>query len=180
MKELTRELENQEPSGDLFDVIMGVDWARLDTDQLVTVSILARKLKSACEWVELAALRRTEDPTELAMALTEPEQTVARRKEASVVLETLPRLAEQLRRGELDFRRLDAVRERVQHLSPEMVAEVEDALVGVAAGLNRTQLCRKTTALVAHANPDGYETRCHKATKDRRVEFSPLPDGMAN
>ncbi|WP_345033544.1 hypothetical protein [Kutzneria kofuensis] len=81
-----------------------MDWARLDTDQLVTVSILARKLKSACEWVELAALRRTEDPTELAMALTEPEQTVARRKEASVVLETLPRLAEQLRRGELDFR----------------------------------------------------------------------------
>ncbi|GAA3440554.1 hypothetical protein [Kutzneria kofuensis] len=48
-------------------------------------------------------------------------------------------------------------------------------------GLNRTQLCRKTTALVAHANPDGYETRCHKATKDRRVEFSrPANRGMAN
>ncbi|MBB5897488.1 DUF222 domain-containing protein [Kutzneria kofuensis] len=179
MEELTREMENRPPSGDLFDLIMGVDWARMDTDQLVTVSILARKLKSACEWVELAALRRTEDPTELAMALTEPEQTVARRKEASQVLETLPRLAELLRRGELDFRRLDAVRERVQHLSPDLVAEVEDALVDMAAGLNRTQLCRKTTALVAHADPDGYETRCRKATKDRRVEFSPLPDGMA-
>ncbi|GAA3440507.1 HNH endonuclease signature motif containing protein [Kutzneria kofuensis] len=179
MEELTREMENREPSGDLFDLVMGVDWESLGADQLVTVSILARKLKSACEWVELAALRRTEDPTELAMALTEPEQTVARRKEASVVLEMLPRLADQLRRGELDFRRLDAVRERVRHLSPDLVTEVEDALVDVAAGLNRTQLCRKTTALVAHADPDGYEQRCHKATKDRRVEFSPLPDGMA-
>ncbi|GAA3437044.1 DUF222 domain-containing protein [Kutzneria kofuensis] len=179
MEELTREMETREPSGDLFDLIMGVEWARLDADQLVTVSILARKLKSACEWVELAALRRTEDPTELAMALTEPEQIVARRKEASEALETLPRLAEQLRRGELDFRRLDAVRERVQHLSPDLVTEVEDALVEVAAGLNRTQLCRKTTALVAQADPDGYEQRCHKATKDRRVEFAPLPDGMA-
>ncbi|GAA3439840.1 hypothetical protein GCM10018954_094610 [Kutzneria kofuensis] len=124
-------------------------------------------------------MRRVEDITELAMALTEPEQTVARRKEAATVLDTLPRLAELLRRGELDFRRLDAVRERVQHLSPDLVAQVEDALVGVAAGLNRTQLCRKTTALVAHADPDGYETRCRKATKDRRVEFAPLPDGMA-
>jgi hypothetical protein len=180
MKELTREMEDREPSGDLFDFIMGLDLDNLSPDQLVTASILVRKHKSALEWVELATLKRVDDITELAMAITEPEQTVARRKEASKVLDTLPLLADQVRRGDLDLRRLDAVRERVQHLSsPALVAQVEDALVGVAAGLNRTQLCRRTTALVAKADPEGCERRCQKAREERRVEFSPLPDGMA-
>jgi hypothetical protein len=169
-----------EPGGDLFDLLVGADLDNLSPDQLVTFTILVRKHKSALEWVELAALKRVNDITELAMAIKEPEQTVARRKETSRALDTLPRLADQLRQRELDLSRFDAVRERVRHLSrPEQVAEVEDALADVAAGLNRTQLCRKTTALVAQVDPDGYETRCHKAAKDRRVEFSPLPDGMA-
>jgi hypothetical protein len=45
--------------------------------------------------------------------------------------------------------------------------------------LNRTQLARKATALVAKTDPTGYQARCHKARAERRVEFTPLPDGMA-
>jgi hypothetical protein len=45
--------------------------------------------------------------------------------------------------------------------------------------MTRTQLCRKATALVAMADRDGYERRCHKAKDDRRVEVAALPDGMA-
>ncbi|MEV6606290.1 DUF222 domain-containing protein [Kutzneria sp. NPDC051319] len=180
MREITREMENMEPDGAMFDLLTGTDLDSLCTDQLVTLAILARKMKSACEWAELAVLKRVDDTTELAMAIKEPEQSVARRKEASGALDVLPRLAEQLRCGELDFARFDAVRERIRHLDqPEQITEVEDALVGVAAGLNRTQLCRKTTGLVAKADPEGYETRCQKAAKERRIEFSPLPDGMA-
>ncbi|EWM18196.1 HNH endonuclease [Kutzneria sp. 744] len=180
MREITREMESMEPDGAMFDLLATVDLDGLCTDQLVTLAVLVRKMKSACEWAELAVLKRVDDTTELAMAIREPEQSVARRKEASGALDVLPRLAEQLRRGELDFGRFNAVTERVRHLDrPEQVAEVEDALVDVAAGLNRTQLCRKTTGLVAKADPEGYETRCQKAAKERRVEFSPLPDGMA-
>jgi hypothetical protein len=180
MQEITRELEDTEPSGAVLDLIAGVDFDTLSSDHLVSVIISARRVKALCEWLELDALRRINDITEVAMAIREPAQTVARRKETSRVLDTHPRLADQLRRGLLDLPRLVAVKERTDHLDdPELVAQVEDALVDIAAGLNRTQLCRKTTALIAKADPDGHEARCDKAKAERRVEVSPLPDGMA-
>jgi 5-methylcytosine-specific restriction endonuclease McrA len=73
-----------------------------------------------------------------------------------------------------------AVCERTRHLEDAaQVAEVDHDLAEVAGGLTRSQLCRRTTALVAKADPEGYERRCKKAREERRVEFSPLPDGMA-
>jgi hypothetical protein len=80
----------------------------------------------------------------------------------------------------LDLRRLEAVRDRVRNLpSVELITQVEDTLVGIAPGLTHSQLSRRTTALVAQADPTGYEQRHHKAKTDRRVELRPLPDGMA-
>ncbi|WP_043724990.1 HNH endonuclease signature motif containing protein [Kutzneria sp. 744] len=70
--------------------------------------------------------------------------------------------------------------ERTVHMGdPSLVAKVEDGLVGVAAGLNRSQLARRATKLVAQVDPEGYQRRCRSAEKERRVEFKPLPDGMA-
>jgi hypothetical protein len=75
---------------------------------------------------------------------------------------------------------LEVVRERVINLpSLDMIRQVEDALVDVAPGLTRTQLARLTTKLVAEIDPTGYEQRRQKAKKERKVEFVPLPDGMA-
>jgi hypothetical protein len=180
MEELTRELENREPSGALLDLLMGADIGGLSEDRKVTAFILARKIKAVADHVQLAILAAFDDTTELAMAAKESEQSVVRQKVLSEVLETLPRLSEQLRRGELDLRRLEAVHERVVNLPAQaMIAEVEDGLVEVAPGLNRTQLARRATALVAKADPTGYQARCHKARAGRRVEFTPLPDGMA-
>ncbi|WP_043725816.1 hypothetical protein [Kutzneria sp. 744] len=68
MREITREMENMEPDGAMFDLLTGIDLDSLCTDQLVTLAILARKMKSACEWAELAVLKRVDDTTELAMA----------------------------------------------------------------------------------------------------------------
>ncbi len=80
----------------------------------------------------------------------------------------------------MDLRRLEAVRDRVRNLpSVELITQVEDTLVGIAPGLTHSQLSRRTTALVAQADPTGYEQRHHKAKTDRRVELRPLPDGMA-
>jgi hypothetical protein len=180
MKDITRGMESREPNGTLLDLLASVDPTTLSPDQQITAYILARKIKALAEHIELTILASFDDTTELAMAAREPEQSVVRQKELSGVLETLPRLADQLRRGELDLRRLEAVHERVANLpSRAMVAEVEDALVDLAPELNRTQLARKATALVATVDPTGHEQRCQKARAERRIEFKALPDGMA-
>ena len=180
MKEITRELESVEPSGALLDLLASVNVHDLADDQKVTAYIIAKKIKAFADHVQLAILDGVEDTTEVAMAATESEQAVVRRKELSQVLGVLPRLSDQLRRGDLELRQLEAVYERVRRLpTPELIAEVEDALLDAAPGLNRTRLCRQTSRLVALADPAGYAQRHQKATEDRRVEFSPLPDGMA-
>ncbi|WP_147328424.1 HNH endonuclease signature motif containing protein [Kutzneria buriramensis] len=179
--ELTRELERVEPCGALLDLLAGLDLDALSADERVTVTILARKIRAFADYVELAVLRGVEDTAELAMAITEPEQTVVRRKELTEDLRTLPRLMDQLREGRLDLRRLEAVRDRVRNLpSVALIAEVEDALLDIAPGLTHSQLGRRTTALVAQADPTGYEQRHQKAKSERRVEIRPLPDGMAH
>jgi hypothetical protein len=159
---------------------MSVDLDRLSDDQKITACIMARAIRAWLDHFLLNILSRTENTTELAMALKEPEQSLVRQQESSQMLEVLPRLSELLRQGKIDQRRLGAVYERVVNLpSPEMIAEVEAALVGVAPELTRTQLARRTTKLTAEVDPLGYEQRCQKATKDRKVEFVSLPDGMS-
>ena len=172
--------ERRGPDGVLFDLLAGVDLAGLPDEQKVTAYILAKKIEAFAQHAQLVILNSFEDTAEMAMAITEPEQTVVRRKKFAEVLELLPRLSEQLRRGELDQARLAAVHERVVNLaSAEMITEVEDSLVEVAAGLTRSQLSRRTSKMVAEVDPVGYEQRREKAECGRRVEIRPLPDGMA-
>ncbi|MFC0541047.1 HNH endonuclease signature motif containing protein [Kutzneria chonburiensis] len=178
--ELTRDIESMEPTGAMFDLVVGVDPASLTQEDLVNFVGVARKVRAVCEWAEHEALNHIDDLTELAMATKVSEPALARSQEIAAALETHPALAERFRRGEIDLARFAAVWERTRHLSdPAQVAEVDQALAEQAAGMTRTQVCRKATALVAKADPDGYEQRCHKAKNDRQVRLSPLPDGMA-
>jgi hypothetical protein len=180
MKEITRELESLEPSGELMDLLLSVRVESLSEEQILTALIVNKRLIAALEYINLALRRELSDTAEVAMATHEPEQSVVRQKERSSVLERLPRLCEQLRRGELDLRRLETVNARVINLPcPEMVAEVEDALVEDAPGLTHTQLARRATKAVAEVDPLGYDQRRLKARDGRGVEFFPLPDGMA-
>ncbi|QUQ65855.1 DUF222 domain-containing protein [Kutzneria sp. CA-103260] len=180
MKEITRELEAVEPSGVMVDLLLGVDVESLTDDQKLTLLILTRKAMAALHYVELSLVRGIEDTAEIAMAIHEPEQSVVRQKEYSDVLDRLPRCAELLRRGEIDARRLKTVDDRVVHLTdPALISQVDEALADVAPGLTRTQLARRATKAVAEADPLGYDQRRLKAREDRRVEFTPLPDGMA-
>ncbi|QUQ65973.1 DUF222 domain-containing protein [Kutzneria sp. CA-103260] len=180
MKEITRELESMEPSGVMVDLLLGVDVEGLTDDQKLTLLIVARKAMAALHCVELSLVRGIEDTAEIAMAVHEPEQSVVRQKEYSDVLDRLPRCAELLRRGEIDARRLKTVDDRVVHLTdPELISQVDEALADVAPGLTHTQLARRATKAVAEADPLGYDQRRLKAREDRRVEFIPLPDGMA-
>ncbi|QUQ63236.1 DUF222 domain-containing protein [Kutzneria sp. CA-103260] len=180
MEQITRELESTKPSGVMVDLLLGADVESLTDDQKLTLLILTRKAMAALHYVELSLVRGIEDTAEIAMAVREPEQSVVRQKEYSVVLDRLPRCAELLRRGEIDPRRLKTIDDRVVHLAdPELVAQVDAALADVAPGLTRTQLARRATKAVAEADPLGYDLRRLKAREDRRVEFTPLPDGMA-
>jgi len=180
MEEITRELESAEPSGAMLDLLLDADLSSLNPDQQITAFILARKITAVADHVRLSILHDFEDLTEMAMAIHEPEQSVVRQKERSTVLDRLPRLAELLRRGEIDLRRLETVDERVVNLPNQaMITEVEDALADIAPGLTRTQLARRATKAVAEADPLGYDQRRLKAKQERRVEFIPLPDGMA-
>jgi len=180
MEEITQELESAEPSGAVVDLLLGADISTLSPEQILTAIIVARKNLAALQHLELALLRVMDDITEIAMATHQPEQSVVRQKQRSAVLDRLPRLAELLRRGEIDLRRLETVDERVVHLPNQaMITEAEDALVDIAPGLTRTQLARRTTKAVAEVDPLGYDQRRLKANEDRCVEFIPLPDGMA-
>jgi len=180
MEEITRELECAEPSGAIVGLLFGADVACLTAEQRLTALILVRKNLAALHHLELTLLYEMDDMTEIAMATHEPEQSVVRQKERSAALDRLPRCAELLRRGEIDLRRFETVVDRVVHLgSQEMISRVEDVLVDVAPGLTRSQLARHATKAVAEVDPTGYEQRRQKAKEDRRVEFSPLPDDMA-
>ncbi|QUQ65688.1 hypothetical protein JJ691_34120 [Kutzneria sp. CA-103260] len=168
-----------EPSGAIVDLLLGADAAALTEEQKLTALVLAHRAIASLHHVRLSLLREVEDTAEIAMAIHEPEQSVVHQKHRSAMLDRLPRMAELLRRGEIDLRRMETVDDRVVHLAkPELVAQVEDALVDLAPGLTRTQLARRTTKAVAEADPLGYDQRRLKAREDRRVEFTPLPDGM--
>ncbi|GAA3436449.1 HNH endonuclease [Kutzneria kofuensis] len=180
MEELTLDMENKEPCGALFDLLARVGIPGLSGQEKVTAYILAGKIAAFGHAIQLEVLHHVDDLTELAMAGHEPERALGQRKEFSRVVETLPRLFAQLRRGEIDQRRLEVVDERVAHLPTQaLITQVEDTLIEVAPGLNRSQLARQTTKLVALADPDGSDRRCQQAKAERRVEFRPLPDGMA-
>ena len=180
MGELTPEIENVQPDGAMYDLVMSVDPAGLTQEELLTFAIVARRLRASCEYAELAALAQVQDTTELAMAIKVAEPALAKAHEVAAALGRHPAMAQRFRGGDVDLARFVAVHERTRHLDdPAQVAEVDRALAEVAGGLTRSQLCRKTTALVATADPEGYERRCKKAKEERRVEFTPLPDGMA-
>src|SRR5438309_2935872 len=132
MEEITRELETGELRGTQLELLMGVDLGRLTGDQKITTYVVAKRIHAFADHMMLSILAGFEDTTELAMAIKEPEQTVVRHKEHSDVLDMFPRLAEQLRRGDLDLRRLQVVRDRAHTLSPDLITQVEDALVDVA------------------------------------------------
>jgi len=180
MEKLTQELESAEPSGAVVDLLLGANISTLSADQMLTALILTRKNLAALQHLELTLLRAMDDTTEIAMATHQPEQSVVRQKERSAVLDRLPRLCELLRRGEIDLRRLETVDERVINLPCQaMITQVEDELIDAAPGLTRTQLARRATKTVAEADSLGSDQRRLKATQERRVEFVPLPDGMA-
>ncbi|MFC0548608.1 DUF222 domain-containing protein, partial [Kutzneria chonburiensis] len=112
-----------EPTGAMFDLVVGVDPASLTQEDLVNFVGVARKVRAVCEWAEHEALNHIDDLTELAMATKVSEPALARSQEVAAALETHPALAERFRRGEIDLARFAAVHERTRHLAdPAQVA----------------------------------------------------------
>lgn len=177
--ELDRELEDTVPNGTLFDLLVSTDPSRLSDAETLTAVVMTRKAQAMLEHVAMRLLSAFPNTTEVALATHQTEQSVMRQKELGDALVALPRLAEQVQRGELDMFRLTTVYKRVEKLpSQAMVEQVEDELLDVAAGLNNTTLAHRTNRLVGIVDPNGFEARHTKAKAERKVEFIPLPDGM--
>ena len=165
------------PSGDMLSILLGLDLSGVSEAGRVTALVVIERLKAALDHMQLSLLRQVTDTTEIALALRWTERALVRRTRLAEALTMLPQLSELMRSGDLDARRLETIYQRVQRLPDPGVAD--EHLAEIAPDLNPTQLARRTTQLVGRLDPDGLERRHTTARQERRVEFTPLPDGMA-
>ncbi|GAA3390771.1 HNH endonuclease signature motif containing protein [Cryptosporangium minutisporangium] len=84
-----------------------------------------------------------------------------------------------LEQGRITYRHAVELVHALEPLDDEAAATVEAALLDTAGSKTPGQLARKARREVAKADPGGADERHRKARKGRRVDFTPLPDGMA-
>jgi hypothetical protein len=140
-----------------------------------------------------AGLGRRSVIAEVALACGLSEYAVAQRVDAAQALESrLPITGAAMRRGELDWPRVQAIADATFGLTDQVATRVEAAVFGpdtdseavpegadggpiVAPSLPR--LRRALAAAVAALDPDAA-AQAERARRQRRVAFSPAPDGM--
>ncbi|SHN74994.1 HNH endonuclease signature motif containing protein [Cryptosporangium aurantiacum] len=81
--------------------------------------------------------------------------------------------------GLITYRHAAEIVHALEPLDDETAAAVEARLLDAAERKTPAQLARQARKEVAKADPAGADERHKKARKGRRVEFTPLPDGMA-
>ncbi|SHN28653.1 HNH endonuclease signature motif containing protein [Cryptosporangium aurantiacum] len=84
-----------------------------------------------------------------------------------------------LSEGRITYRHAVEIVHALEPLDDERAAEVEARLLDSAEKKTPAQLARQARREVAKADPDGAEKRHRKARKGRRVDFTPVADGMA-
>ena len=84
-----------------------------------------------------------------------------------------------LAEGRITYRHAAEIVHALEPLDDERAAAVEARLLRAAATKTPAQLARQARKEVAKADPDGADKRHQKARAGRRVDFAPLPDGMA-
>lgn len=190
--ELAEWLTSSDPAylddADLIDAAAA--WERLTSwaqaGQMAVLGELARRRPASGE--TRAAVRERGDPTgvsefaadEVAPALRLSRSAAASRVALAIELRT--RLAgtfAALARGELDMSKTRTVADATRPLSDENTAAVERRVLDRASRQTVGQLRASVGRAVIAVDPDGAERRHARARKDRRLVFSPLPDGMA-
>jgi hypothetical protein len=84
-----------------------------------------------------------------------------------------------LEEGRITYRHAAEIVHALTPLDDDNAADVEARLLGSAGAKTPAQLARQARKEVAKADPEGADKRHREARKGRRVDFTPLPDGMA-
>ena len=117
---------------------------------------------------------------EVAVAMRWTRNAAFARLHLAVTVTTrLPSTLDALARGDLDLRGVQALAEITEPLGADTAKAVEAAVLPKAGGWNTTELRRAARRAVARLDPAGLEQRHQARKQERRVEFTPLDDGMA-
>jgi hypothetical protein len=117
---------------------------------------------------------------EIAVALGWTRNQAAHRLHIAVaVTKRLPDTLDALERGDLDLRQVEAIEDLTSPLTVETARAVEAAVLPKAAGWNTSELRRAVRRVIARLDPDGVKERAEVRRQDRKVEFIPMDDCMA-
>ena len=117
---------------------------------------------------------------ELAAALVVTRQSIERCTARGMSLHAYPVLADALRAGRVDLRKVDVILDESFVLSFDSVrAEVIGQATEAATGLTAPQLARFVRRLILAADPEIGEKRAKEARTERGVDLRWGPDSMA-
>ncbi|TWP50891.1 DUF222 domain-containing protein [Lentzea tibetensis] len=91
----------------------------------------------------------------------------------------LPETVDALQRGEIDLYKARTLNDLTKPLSDEQVREVEERVLGKAAGQTGQQMRARARRLVMKVDPQGWEERRAEKRAQRVAWFEPLEDEMA-
>ncbi|TAM70474.1 MAG: HNH endonuclease [Microbacteriaceae bacterium] len=146
------------------------DWAELAVDVMVCPGDPEDYRREMCHRSVTA---------EIACALRIPEQTIAAQIDSAVALRSFPNTLAALWAGRISLRHADVIVDNCESLPSQSRAELEAALLPIAADTTAARLKRKARVLRERMHPDSMAKRKAAARLDRRLEFQPDRDGMA-
>ncbi|NMN94769.1 DUF222 domain-containing protein [Nocardiaceae bacterium YC2-7] len=116
---------------------------------------------------------------EAAAALRVSEAVANACLDLGLALESLPRTRAAFAVGDIDFARAKVIADLLVNLDPDLVAELEKRLAGVAGSCNPAKLRERGRRWIAAADPDGEKERRKRRTEDRDVRIRGHQDGMS-
>jgi hypothetical protein len=159
------------PDVDLLGAVVGweqvVSWA-VAAQGAVVSELVARRARTSSYPVD-----------DLACALATTSRAASALVSRADGLATHPVLADGLRAGVLDVRKVDALLDEVARLPEDDADRVLRAAVADAHGLTGPLLRRRTRRLVAALDPDAARKRAAQARSARCVRLEPAGDDMA-
>ncbi|WP_207767614.1 DUF222 domain-containing protein, partial [Arthrobacter glacialis] len=105
--------------------------------------------------------------------------TAQHRLDDAATLAALPSTGTLFRKGLLDQTRIHAIRRGLENVPEDLFPVLEPLFLPGASRMNPAGLTRKIRRLAQKHNPESLTERFHRARAQRRVWFTPLPDGMA-
>lgn len=169
--------------------IEAVGWAHLSEGAMVDLATAAQGLVAQVQAVQLTAIDRVchrrgdaaDTTDEFALALAETTHVAGKQISlARQLTSRFPALHAAMRRGELDATKATRVIEAALPLPDELARELDEWMRGRVAGRDATAIGGSARYQVHRLDPDGAERRARRRRRDRKVEFVPNLDGMAD